>query len=67
MKPMSRVSAATQGRLMALSMFRLGLIEGNFRPAIAVIWPTIRGQSVVLDVGANAASDARAATRRILL
>jgi glycerol-3-phosphate acyltransferase PlsX len=52
------VSAGNTGALMAISMFRMGLIEGISRPAIAVLWPTIRGQSVVLDVGANAGSDA---------
>src|SRR3977135_485864 len=52
------VSAGNTGALMAISMFRIGLIEGISRPAIAVLWPTIRGQSVVLDVGANAGSDA---------
>jgi glycerol-3-phosphate acyltransferase PlsX len=52
------VSAGNTGALMAISMFRMGLIEGISRPAIAVIWPTIRGQSVVLDVGANAGCDA---------
>jgi phosphate acyltransferase len=52
------VSAGNTGALMAISMFRLGLIEGISRPAIAVIWPTTRGQSVVLDVGANAETDA---------
>ena len=48
------VSAGNTGALMAISMLRLGVIEGIQRPAIAVIWPTIRGQSIVLDVGANA-------------
>jgi glycerol-3-phosphate acyltransferase PlsX len=52
------VSAGNTGALMAISMFRLGVIEGIQRPAIAVIWPTIRGQSIVLDVGANAGCDA---------
>ena len=31
-------------------MFQLGMIEGISRPAIASIWPTLRGQTVVLDV-----------------
>ncbi len=53
------VSAGNTGALMAMSMVRLGLIEGISRPAIAVIWPTTRGQSVVLDVGANAGCDAQ--------
>jgi phosphate acyltransferase len=52
------VSAGNTGALMAISMFGLGVIEGIQRPAIAVIWPTIRGQSIVLDVGANAGCDA---------
>ena len=34
-------------------MFGLGIIEGISRPAIATIWPTLKGQTVVLDVGAN--------------
>jgi len=53
------VSAGNTGALMAISMFRIGLIEGISRPAIAVLWPTRRGHSVVLDVGANAGSDAQ--------
>ena len=53
------VSAGNTGALMAISMFRIGLIEGISRPAIAVLWPTKRGQSVVLDVGANAGCDAQ--------
>ena len=52
------ISSGNTGALMAISMFRLGVIEGIARPAIAVLWPTMRGQSVVLDVGANAGSDA---------
>jgi glycerol-3-phosphate acyltransferase PlsX len=53
------VSAGNTGALMAISMFRIGLIEGISRPAIAVLWPTKRGQSIVLDVGANAGCDAQ--------
>jgi glycerol-3-phosphate acyltransferase PlsX len=52
------VSAGNTGALMAMSMFQLGVLEGISRPAIAAIWPTKRGQSVVLDVGANITSDA---------
>ena len=50
------VSAGNTGALMAVSMFGLGIIEGISRPAIAVIWPTLKGQCVVLDVGANIAA-----------
>ena len=47
------VSAGNTGALMAVSMFGLGIIEGISRPAIAVIWPSLKGQTIVLDVGAN--------------
>ncbi|HEV2560707.1 MAG TPA: phosphate acyltransferase PlsX [Rhizomicrobium sp.] len=53
------ISAGNTGALMAMSMFHLGTIEGIDRPAIAALWPTKRGQSVVLDVGANIESDAQ--------
>ena len=52
------VSAGNTGALMALAMFNLGIIEGISRPAIASIWPTLRGQTVVLDVGANVSATA---------
>jgi len=52
------ISAGNTGALMAMSMYQLGVLEGVDRPAIAALWPTKRGQSVVLDVGANVTSDA---------
>ena len=52
------VSAGNTGALMAMSMFQLGVIEGISRPAIASIWPTLRGQTVVLDCGANVSASA---------
>jgi glycerol-3-phosphate acyltransferase PlsX len=52
------VSAGNTGALMAMSMYQLGVIEGISRPAIASIWPTLRGQSVVLDCGANVTATA---------
>ncbi len=52
------VSAGNTGALMAMSMYQLGLIEGISRPAIASVWPTQRGQVVVLDCGANVECDA---------
>jgi len=52
------VSAGNTGALMAMGMFQLGVLDGISRPAIAVILPTRRGQSIVLDVGANVQSDA---------
>jgi glycerol-3-phosphate acyltransferase PlsX len=52
------VSAGNTGALMAMSMFQLRTIPGIDRPAIAAVFPTKRGQSVVLDVGANVQCDA---------
>ena len=52
------VSAGNTGALMAMSMYQLGVIEGISRPAIAALWPTKKGQCVVLDMGANIESDA---------
>jgi phosphate acyltransferase len=52
------VSAGNTGALMAMSMYQLGLIDGITRPAIASVWPTKRGQTVVLDCGANIECDA---------
>jgi glycerol-3-phosphate acyltransferase PlsX len=52
------ISAGNTGALMAMAMFQLGVLDGISRPAIAALWPTKRGQSVVLDVGANVTSDA---------
>lgn len=47
------ISAGNTGALMAVSMFNLGIVKGIARPAIASIWPTLKGQTVVLDCGAN--------------
>jgi phosphate acyltransferase len=52
------VSAGNTGALMAMSMYQLGLIDGITRPAIASVWPSRRGQTVVLDCGANVECDA---------
>jgi phosphate acyltransferase len=51
------VSAGNTGALMAVSHLQLRTIEGLHRPAITASWPTARGASVVLDVGANVDSD----------
>jgi len=53
------ISAGNTGALMAIAKVRLRTVAGLSRPAIAALWPTIRGQTVVLDVGANVDSDAR--------
>jgi phosphate acyltransferase len=51
------ISAGNTGALMAVSHLQLRTIEGLHRPAITASWPTARGSSVVLDVGANVDSD----------
>jgi glycerol-3-phosphate acyltransferase PlsX len=46
-------SAGNSGGVMAAALFRLGRMKGIKRPALTAIYPTSRGQCVVLDVGAN--------------
>ena len=53
------VSAGNTGALMAMSKFCLRTMADIERPAIAAIWPTLRGESVVLDVGATIGADAQ--------
>jgi phosphate acyltransferase len=52
------VSAGNTGALMALSKFVLKTLPGIDRPAIASFFPTRRGESVMLDLGANVECDA---------
>ncbi len=52
------ISAGNTGALMAMSKFCLRTMATIDRPAIAAIWPTTRGESVVLDVGATIGADA---------
>ncbi len=53
------VSAGNTGALMAMSRLCLRTLAGMDRPAIAALWPTLAGQSVVLDVGAVIGADAQ--------
>ena len=48
------ISAGNTGAVMATAMVTLGSLPGVERPAIALIVPTLRGQSILLDAGANA-------------
>jgi phosphate acyltransferase len=52
------VSAGNTGALMAMARFNLRMLPGIDSPAIAAVWPTIRGDSVVLDLGATIGGDA---------
>lgn len=47
------VSAGNTGALMAMAKFVFKTLPGVDRPAIASVFPTLRGRTVFLDVGAN--------------
>ncbi|HET7887267.1 MAG TPA: phosphate acyltransferase PlsX [Bradyrhizobium sp.] len=53
------VSAGNTGALMAMARFCLRTLPGVDSPAIAAMWPTMRGDSVVLDLGATIGGDAQ--------
>jgi glycerol-3-phosphate acyltransferase PlsX len=52
------VSAGNTGALLAISMFAMRMVEGAHRPALASFIPTARGETVMLDLGANLECDA---------
>ncbi len=52
------VSAGNTGALMAMAKFCVRTMPQIDRPAIAAMWPTTRGESIVLDVGASIGADA---------
>jgi phosphate acyltransferase len=52
------VSAGNTGALMAVSKFVLRMLPGIDRPAIAGLFPSERGETVMLDLGANIDCDA---------
>ena len=52
------VSGGNTGALMAIGKLRLRMIGGVERPAAVASWPTVRGVTAVLDVGANIECDA---------
>ena len=53
------VSAGNTGALMAMSKFCVRTLADVERPAIAAIWPTVKGDCIVLDVGANVGATAQ--------
>ncbi len=57
------VSAGNTGALMAISRLLLRTAPDLDRPALAANWPTLRGVSSVLDVGANINCDAERLVR----
>ena len=52
------LSAGNTGALMAISMLILRKMPHVHRPSMTALWPTARGRTVVLDVGANLEADA---------
>src|SRR3546814_2574733 len=54
----SDVCSSDLGALMAMAKFVLKTLPGINRPAIASFFPTLRGESVMLDLGANVQCDA---------
>lgn len=52
------ISAGNTGAVMAASLITLGRLKGVSRPAIVSLFPTEKGTSIILDVGAN--SDCKA-------
>ena len=53
------ISAGNTGALAGMARFCLRMLPGIDRPALAAIWPTARGESVVLDLGATIGGDAQ--------
>jgi glycerol-3-phosphate acyltransferase PlsX len=52
------ISAGNTGALMVMAKLNLKMMAGIDRPAIACQWPTLKGDSIVLDVGASIGADA---------
>jgi glycerol-3-phosphate acyltransferase PlsX len=52
------VSAGNTGALMAIALFSLRTMKGIDRPALAATLPTLKSESVMLDLGANTECDA---------
>ncbi|MDC3163534.1 phosphate acyltransferase PlsX, partial [Pelagibacteraceae bacterium] len=55
----SVLSFGNTGALMSLSLMNLKTLKDIKRPAIASIWPNMKGESIVLDLGANTKLDSR--------
>jgi glycerol-3-phosphate acyltransferase PlsX len=52
-KAMAMVSAGNTGAVMALAKTVLGTMRNIDRPALAIMLPTLKGNSLLVDVGAN--------------
>jgi len=47
------VSAGNTGAVMAFALTTLGAVPGVHRPTLAALFPTLKGSTMVLDIGAN--------------
>ena len=47
------ISAGNTGALLVISKLNLKMIENIDKPALSALWPSKKGMSVVLDLGAN--------------
>lgn len=47
------VSAGNTGAIMAFALTTMGVVPGVHRPTLAALFPTIKGSTLVLDIGAN--------------
>ena len=55
----SLISFGNTGALMSLSLLNIKTLPKIKRPAIASIWPNLKGESIVLDLGANTKSSSQ--------
>lgn len=55
-KAQAMVTVGNTGAAMIVAKTIIGAIKGVDRPALAVVFPNLRGRTVVLDVGANVGS-----------
>ena len=53
------LSFGNTGALMTYSLLNIKTLTEIKRPAIASIWPNLKGESIVLDLGANTKKDSR--------
>jgi phosphate acyltransferase len=52
------ISAGNSGALLALAKIKLRTVGNIKRPALAGLWPSLKGETVVLDLGASIGADA---------